>query len=92
MVVPAGGFFLRFVFLVLHYHLDVMSICMAWCFAAKWVPTANGIAMQRARILLPLAFLVRVNDTAQHRQWLQTAVDGMLSRRHCENDWFVAAC
>ena len=56
-------------------------------FPAKWVPTANGIAMQRARILLPLAFLVRANDTAEHRQWLISAVDGLLGRRHCEGSW-----
>jgi hypothetical protein len=37
-------------------------------YPAKWVPTDNGIAMQRARIILPLAFLVRANDTALHRQ------------------------
>ena len=41
-------------------------------YPTKWVPTANGIGMQRARILLPLAFLVRANDTKLHRQWLQT--------------------
>eukprot|EP00750_Incisomonas_marina_P032186 INCI8939.2.p1 GENE.INCI8939.2~~INCI8939.2.p1 ORF type:complete len:787 (-),score=99.24 INCI8939.2:698-3058(-) len=56
-------------------------------YPSKWIPTANGIAMQRARIILPLAFLVRANDTALHRQWLQTAVDGFLSRQHCEGDW-----
>ena len=43
--------------------------------------------MQRARIILPLAFLVRANDTAEHRQWLQTAVDGFLTRQHCEGTW-----
>ena len=53
----------------------------------RWVPTANGIAMQRARILLPLAFLLRVEDTAQHRAWLLTALDGLRSRRHCEGRW-----
>ena len=49
----------------------------------SWIPTSNGIAMQRARILLPLAWLVRVNDTQIHRLWLQTAVDGLLTLRHC---------
>ena len=34
--------------------------------------------------MLPLAWLVRTNDTALHRQWLQTAVDGLLTRQHCE--------
>ena len=48
---------------------------------------SNGIAMQRARIILPLAFLVRANGTAEHRQWLQTAVDGFLTRQHCEGTW-----
>jgi hypothetical protein len=55
-------------------------------YPTKWVPTSNGIAMQRARIVLPLAWLVRVNDTATHRQWLQTAVDGLLTRQHCSGD------
>jgi len=40
--------------------------------------------MQRARIILPLAFLVRANDTARHRQWLQTAIDGLATRQHCD--------
>ena len=56
-------------------------------YPGRWVPTANGIGMQRARILLPLAFLVRANDTALHRQWLATAVDGFMSRSHCEGTW-----
>ena len=53
-------------------------------YPASWIPTKNGIAVQRARILLPLAWLVRVNDTALHRSWLQTAVDGLLTRQYCE--------
>jgi len=52
-------------------------------YPSKWIPTSNGIAMQRARIILPLAFLVRVNDTALHRQWLKTAITGLLSRQAC---------
>ena len=32
-------------------------------------------------------WLLRVNDTAQHREWLQTAVDGFLTRQHCEGTW-----
>ena len=56
-------------------------------YPTKWIPTLNGIAMQRARIILPLAFLVRVNDTALHRQWLTTAIDGFMTRRHCEGTW-----
>jgi hypothetical protein len=39
----------------------------------------NGLAQERARLVLPLAWLVRVKDTPEHRAWLQTAVDGLLS-------------
>ena len=38
----------------------------------------NGLAQERARILLPLAWLVRVADTPEHRGWLRQAVDGLL--------------
>jgi len=37
----------------------------------------NGLAQEKARILLPLAWLVRVKDTPEHRAWLRTAVDGL---------------
>jgi len=30
----------------------------------------NGLAQEKARMLLPLAWLVRVKDTPEHRQWL----------------------
>merc|ERR1719191_1088692 len=46
-----------------------------------WQPTMNGITMQRARMLLPLAWLVRVNDTSLHRAWLYTIADGLLERQ-----------
>ncbi len=39
----------------------------------------NGLAQERARILLPLAWLVRVEDTAEHRQLLMEAFDGLAS-------------
>ncbi len=35
----------------------------------KWEWT-NGIQQERARMLLPLAWLVRVEDTAEHRRWI----------------------
>ncbi len=36
----------------------------------------DGLAQERARMLLPLAWLIRVQDTPQHREWLkQIAVD-----------------
>jgi hypothetical protein len=31
----------------------------------------NGIAQERARMLLPLAWLVRVKDSQEHRRWLR---------------------
>jgi hypothetical protein len=42
----------------------------------RWM---NGLAQERARILLPLAWLVRVKDTPEHRAWLLKAVDGLLA-------------
>jgi hypothetical protein len=42
----------------------------------RWM---NGLAQERARIILPLAWLVRVSDTPQHRRWLRVAVDGLLT-------------
>ena len=50
-------------------------------YPAWWQPTANGITMQRARMLLPLAWLVRANDTAVHRGWLSAVADGLLARQ-----------
>ncbi len=38
----------------------------------------NGLAQERARILLPLAWLVRVEDTPEHRGWLRTAAEGLV--------------
>jgi hypothetical protein len=37
----------------------------------------NGLAQEKARMLLPLAWLVRVRDTPEHRAWLRKAVDGV---------------
>jgi len=39
----------------------------------------NGLAQERARIVLPLAWLVRVKDTKENRAMLQTAVDGLIA-------------
>ena len=39
----------------------------------------NGLAQEKARMLLPLSWLVRVKDTPEHRQWLSTAIDGLLA-------------
>ncbi|MGX5819789.1 hypothetical protein ACWKWU_16450 [Chitinophaga lutea] len=43
----------------------------------KWIWT-NGIQQERARMVLPLAWLVRVEDTQQHRAWLDSMVQRIL--------------
>eukprot|EP01052_Picozoa_sp_SAG31_P016343 SAG31_NODE_1078_length_10032_cov_4.602034_11_plen_932_part_00 len=50
-------------------------------FPSFWQPTMNGITMQRARMLLPLAWLVRTNNTALSHEWLITIADGLLARQ-----------
>ncbi len=42
----------------------------------KWT---NGIQQERARMILPLAWLVRVDDTEEHRNWLDRVVTDMLT-------------
>jgi hypothetical protein len=39
----------------------------------------NGFQQERARMLLPLSWLVRVDDTPQHRQWLKTIAQDLLT-------------
>lgn len=41
----------------------------------------NGIQQERARMVLPLAWLVRVDDTPEHREWLDTVVQRLLSNQ-----------
>lgn len=41
----------------------------------------------RRLVAVHSVWLLRVNDTALHREWLQTAVDGFLTRQHCEGTW-----
>lgn len=41
----------------------------------------NGIQQERARMLLPLAWLVRVEDTPEHRAWLHQIADEMLAHQ-----------
>ena len=38
----------------------------------NWRLEANRVEQERCRMLLPLAWLVRVEDTPEHRQWLDT--------------------
>ncbi len=42
----------------------------------KWT---NGVQQERARMLLPLAWLVKVDDSPLHRKWLYTIADKLLS-------------
>ncbi|NER14147.1 BspA family leucine-rich repeat surface protein [Leptobacterium flavescens] len=41
----------------------------------------NGIQQERAKMILPLAWLVRVDDTEEHRQWLDTVVNKLLENQ-----------
>lgn len=44
----------------------------------KWKWT-NGIQQERAKMLLPLAWLVRVEDTPEHREWLHKIASELLA-------------
>lgn len=46
----------------------------------KWLWT-NGIQQERARMILPLAWLVRVEDTEEHRRWLDVVVAKLLENQ-----------
>ena len=41
----------------------------------------NGIQQERARMILPLAWLVRVEDTEEHRKWLDIIVTKLLENQ-----------
>jgi hypothetical protein len=41
----------------------------------------NGIAQERARMLLPLAWLVRLEDSPRHRMWLLTVARDLLANQ-----------
>lgn len=41
----------------------------------------NGIQQERARMILPLAWLVRVEDTPLHRKWLDMVVSKLLENQ-----------
>lgn len=43
----------------------------------RWL-TQNGMQQERARMILPLAWLVRVDDTPEHRAWLDRMVSALL--------------
>lgn len=43
----------------------------------NWL-TQNGIQQERARMILPLAWLVRIENTEEHRKWLNLIVSKLL--------------
>lgn len=49
-------------------------------YPAKWKWT-NGIQQERARMILPLAWLVRVEPTEEYKQWLNYMVDELLKNQ-----------
>ena len=44
----------------------------------KWRWT-NGMQQERARMLLPLAWLVRIEDSPEHRHWLKRMAEALLT-------------
>jgi hypothetical protein len=46
----------------------------------KWIWT-NGIQQERARMVLPLAWLVRLENTEEHRRWLDILVQELLKNQ-----------
>ncbi|MEG1916229.1 MAG: hypothetical protein RR061_06065 [Muribaculaceae bacterium] len=46
----------------------------------RWQWT-NGIQQERARMILPLAWLVRIEDTEEHRRWLNVVVCKLLENQ-----------
>ena len=47
----------------------------------KWLREANRQETERSRMLLPLAWLVRADDTPEHRQWLDTLAQDIIRRQ-----------
>ncbi|MEO6682223.1 MAG: hypothetical protein ABIN48_05300 [Ginsengibacter sp.] len=54
---------------------EAISITMKEYPNWKWT---NGIKQEYARMILPLAWLVRIEDTKQHREWLDLIVNKLL--------------
>ena len=57
--------------------VNAIKMTMENAFPAKLAWT-NGITQEHARMILPLAFLVELEDTREHRGWLKTAIDTLL--------------
>ena len=56
---------------------SAISMTMA-AYPHQWRWT-NGIQQERARMLLPLSWLIRVEDTPEHRRWLATITKDLLA-------------
>ena len=41
----------------------------------------NGFTQELARMILPLAFIVRIEDTREHRSWLDRIAEDLLARQ-----------
>lgn len=49
-------------------------------YPGNWTWT-NGIQQERARMILPLAWLLRVDDTKKHRYWLNMICDDLIKNQ-----------
>ncbi len=57
---------------------DAIRQCMEAYPDWKWT---NGIQQERGRMILVLAWLIRVDDTAQHRDWLKRVATDLLAHQ-----------
>ena len=57
---------------------DAIRRCMEVYPNWKWT---NGIQQERGRMILVLAWLIRVDDTVQHRTWLKQVAKDMLAHQ-----------
>jgi hypothetical protein len=55
------------------------AICMTMAAYPKHWRWTNGLQQERARMLLPLAWLIRIQDTPEHRSWLKRIAGDLLS-------------
>lgn len=58
---------------------EAMRITMA-DYPEKW-KWGSSLQTQRARMILPLAWLLRIEDTEEHRRWLDLVTDDMLKNQ-----------
>ncbi|MCY2993149.1 MAG: hypothetical protein NTY19_35490 [Planctomycetota bacterium] len=52
---------------------------MMQAYPAKWDWILRSGTIERSRLLLPLAWLVRVDDTPEHRRWLRQIADDLVA-------------